>query len=168
MFSSFARPSLDAPADGRQKVCVEASMNRFLGWMGGAAIAAGLFVAPSLARADEDPTKLYDLSVKAPAKVAKGGTGTLTVRITPKGAGELHNDTPLSLAVTPSANVSFEKPKYARTDAKVTAKETSFEVPFTAKEKGAGKIESKVVFFICTSQLCARQERTETVNVAVE
>ena len=143
-------------------------MNRFLGWLGGAAVVSGLLVAPANARADEDPAKLYELSVKAPVKVAKGGTGTLTVRITPKGAGELHNDTPLSVAITPSANVSFEKLKYTRPDAKVSAKETSFEVPFTAKEKGAGKIEAKAVFFICTSQLCARQERTETVNVAVE
>ena len=43
-----------------------------------------------------------------------------------------------------------------------------FELPFTAKEKGPGKVESKVTFFICTEQMCARQVRTETVNLTVE
>jgi len=54
----------------------------------------------------------------------------------------------------PSASVKYPDPR--------------FEVPLAVQGKGAGTVEAKMTFFVCTEQLCLRQQKTLSVPVTVE
>jgi hypothetical protein len=43
-----------------------------------------------------------------------------------------------------------------------------FEVPIAATGTGPGAVEAKLTFFICTADLCLRQQKTLSVPVRVE
>jgi hypothetical protein len=42
-----------------------------------------------------------------------------------------------------------------------------FEVPFKATAAGKGALDAKLTFFICSEKLCARQQKTFSIPVAV-
>jgi hypothetical protein len=128
---------------------------------------AALAFAP-LARAADDPAKLYDLTIEATPKVAKGAAGSVSVRIVAKGGGELHADTPIKLELSGPKNLALAKDKFTRADVKIVGDATTLEAPFTASDKGKGAIDAKLSFFVCTDKMCARQERTASLPVEVK
>jgi uncharacterized protein YfaS (alpha-2-macroglobulin family) len=117
--------------------------------------------------AEEEASKLYDLVAQAPAKLAKGDKGSVSVKITTKGEGTLHSDTPYKLTLTAPKNVALSKDKLTTADMKLAERTASFDVPFTASEAGDGKIEGRLTFFVCTEKLCSRQERSVSMPVSV-
>jgi len=96
--------------------------------------------------AELDPTTLYKLTTEGTtAKVPAGKKGTFVLEIQSlKGAH----------VWKPSASTKYPDPR--------------FEVPLTATGKGAGTVEAKVTFFICTADACLRQQKALSVPVAVE
>ena len=109
----------------------------------------------------------YDLDISATPKVAKGGSGSVTVHITPKGGAEIHKEAPIKLALQAPANVEMSKTQVGRKELKMNGNNASFDVPFTAREAGNGDIEVTLSFYICTDQVCAHQERKASLPVAV-
>jgi hypothetical protein len=144
-------------------------MNRRLGLglLTGSVLALAALAGP--ARAEEpDPKSLYDVTFTATPKLAKGKQGTLVVKITPKGEGELHGDTPLSLSLEAPAHVTLPKARLGRADAKVTAAGTSFETSFSAQAPASGKISGTVSFIVCTKVNCFPQKVSGGASVAIE
>jgi hypothetical protein len=134
-------------------------------WAAGAILAA--MTTAKGARAEEDVAKMYDLGVQATATVAKGGSGTVTVRIAPKAGAEFHKEAPLKVQLEAPKNIALSKDKLTRDDVKMDGAAATLEVPFTANDAGKGTIEAKLSFMICTDKVCARQERTASLPVAV-
>jgi hypothetical protein len=134
-----------------------------------------LLAAPFAARAAEvDPATLYTLSTEGTsASLASGAQGTYVLTIQPKEGAYLSDETPFKLQLT------GDKVKPAMETLKLTdsvnrkaagQKDVAprFEVPLTAGTAGAGKVDAKVTFFICTEKLCARQVRTVSAPIAVK
>ncbi len=103
-------------------------------------------------------SKLYDLSFSAPKKVARGGHGRLSVKITPKNGGEIHGGAPAKLKLSSTTQLKLAKETLGNADMKLQGGNASFEVPFTAVSRGRAKIDGDLSFFICTAKSCARQE----------
>ncbi len=120
------------------------------------------------AGAEEDTSKLYDLGIQATATVAKGSAGSVSVRIAPKPGAEIHKEAPIKLQLEAPKNVALAKDKLSRADVKMDGGAATFEVPFTANDAGKGTIEAKLSFYICTEKMCAHQERTASLPVAVQ
>jgi hypothetical protein len=124
-------------------------------------------VTPARAESEPDATSWYDFAIKATPSVTKGGKGSVTVQITPKGTAEIHKEAPIKLSLQAPANVELSKTVLGRKEVKMDGNNASFDVPFTANDVGKGDIEATVSFFICTDKICARQERKATLPVAV-
>lgn len=120
------------------------------------------------ARADDDAAKLYDLDMQAPAKVAKGAQGTVTVKITPHKGAEIHKEAPVSLSLAASEQLALSKAKLGRGEMKLDGGNASFAVPFTAVAAGKTSIEATLRFYICTDKTCAQQERKASLPVTVQ
>jgi hypothetical protein len=127
-----------------------------------------VFGVSSVAFADDpDPSTLYDLTVKATPKLKAGSSGSVTVRIAPRKPGEFHPQSPANIALTTSKNITPAKDKLTKKDLKMEGDDATFEVPFSATERGDGNIDLKMSFYICTDKTCALQERTASLAVAV-
>jgi hypothetical protein len=114
-----------------------------------------------------DPASLYELSASmSPAKLKVGGKGTLLLEINPRGEAHVSEESPLSVELT-GQNVKPAQEKLTRADA-ASPKSPQFKVPVTAEKVGAGSVEVKATFFICTENLCARQKKQLSVPVTVE
>jgi hypothetical protein len=137
--------------------------------LGGALLGLAALAGP--ARADDagsEGAKLYDLSIEAPAKVAKGAQGKVTVHINPKGGAEIHKEAPISLALVASDGLTLAKSKFGRGEVKMAGNDASFEIPFTAAAPGKSSIEATLRFYICTDKTCAQQERKASLPVTVQ
>lgn len=133
-------------------------------------VAAGLVLSSAPAFAadpSDDAAKLYDVSFEAPPKVKAGTENKLVVKITPKGAAEIHKEAPVSLKTT-GKNLTPSKEKVGRDALVMEGHNASFTVPFTAQAAGAGQLDADLSFYICTNQVCARQQKKATLPVAVE
>lgn len=138
-------------------------------------VLGGLLVAvcsvPSLAEAagpKQDPSRLYDISFSATPKVKPGGQGTVEVRITPKHGAEVHSEAPVRLVLEAPTSLELQKTKLGRPDLKMQGTEATFEVPFSTSAAGPAEIDAQLSFFICTDQICARQQRSAKLPVSVE
>ena len=117
--------------------------------------------------AEPDAASLYELSAAGtPARVKAGGKGTFTLEIRPRGEAHVSEEAPLKVELT-GKNVKLARDKLVRADA-VSPRSPRFEVPFTGESAGAGSVEVKATFFICTENLCARQQKVLSVPVAVD
>lgn len=123
---------------------------------------------------DADPETLYELSTEGtPAKVKTGEQAKFVLSISAKPGAHISDEAPLKIELT-GTNVKLSKTKLVREDSVTKKKEgelfTSprFEVPFTAAAAGAGKVDVKATFFICTDKICARQQKTVSVNLTAE
>jgi hypothetical protein len=136
---------------------------------------AALLLASFALAAEVDPTTLYKLSTEGTtAKVAPGKKGTLVLEIQSLKGAHVSDEAPLRIQLSGTGGVTPEKTQLVYGDsvrkASAAAKypDPRFEVPFAAQGKGPGSVEAKMTFFVCTEQLCLRQQKTLSVPVTVE
>jgi hypothetical protein len=125
--------------------------------------------------AELDPTTLYKLTTEGTtAKVPAGKKGTFVLEIQSLKGAHVSDEAPLKIQLSGTGQVTPEKTQlvYADSVRKPSAStkypDPRFEVPLTATGKGAGTVEAKVTFFICTADACLRQQKALSVPVAVE
>ncbi|WP_163865522.1 hypothetical protein [Myxococcus eversor] len=137
-----------------------------------ALLVACVWSAP--ASADEvDPASLYDVSTDGSStQVKTGEKGMFVLSVKTKPGAHVSEEAPLKLEVK-GTQVAVSKEKLGREDSvakKAAGQEFAdprFEVPFSATAAGKGTVDAKLVFFICTEKICARQQKTFSVPVEV-
>jgi hypothetical protein len=123
--------------------------------------------------ADPDPASLYVLTTEGSTTALKAGQpGTFVLAIHTVSGAHISEDAPLKLALSGSGGIQPEKALLSRSDAKAIPKpggatDPRFEVPLFASAKGQGVVEAKLTFFVCTETLCARQQKTLSLQVTV-
>ncbi|HZX41680.1 MAG TPA: hypothetical protein VFE93_07560 [Myxococcaceae bacterium] len=134
---------------------------------------SGLLVASLALAAEVDPTTLYKVSTEGTtAKVAPGKKGTLVLEIQSLKGAHVSDEAPLRIQLSGTGGVTPEKTQLVYGDSVrkpspgVKYPDPRFEVPLAAQ--GPGSVEAKMTFFVCTEQLCLRQQKTLSVPVAVE
>lgn len=134
------------------------------------ALAAALAAAPAVAGdPGAEAARSYKLEVTAaPAALAVGGEGTLSVVITPVEKTHVHPQAPLKVTLAATGGLSLAKAALGRGDlADPKAEAPRLAAPFKATAAGAQEITAKVDFFICSDQWCVKQVREVKVPVAV-
>ena len=132
-----------------------------------------LFAVAARAAEDVDPSTLYSISTEGTSTHVKpGDKGRFVLAIKTKNGSHVSDEAPLKLELS-GKYVVLAKTKLVHADSvapKVAGKEFAdprFEVPFTAAVDGKGSVDAKLTFFVCTEQLCSRQQRTLSVAVQV-
>lgn len=136
---------------------------------------SSLLVASLALAAEVDPTTLYKITTDGTtAKVAPGKKGTLVLEIQSLKGAHVSDEAPLRIQLSGTGAVTPEKAQLVYGDsvrkpsASVKYPDPRFEVPLAAQGKGPGTVEAKMTFFVCTEQLCLRQQKTLSVPVTVE
>ncbi|MCE9673943.1 hypothetical protein LY474_39725 [Myxococcus stipitatus] len=130
------------------------------------------WAAPALAN-EVDPASLYEVSTEGSSAQFKAGEkGVFVVSVKTKSGAHVSDEAPLKLEVKGS-HVAVAKEKLGREDSvskKAAGQEfvdPRFEIPLTAATAGKGTVDAKLVFFICTEKICARQQKNLSVPVEV-
>ena len=138
-------------------------------------LASSLLVASLALAAEVDPTTLYRVTTDGTsAKVPAGKKGTLVLEIQSLKGAHVSDEAPLRIQLSGTGTVSPDKTQLVYGDsvrkpsASVKYPDPRFEVPLAVQGKGAGTVEAKMTFFVCTEQLCLRQQKTLSVPVTVE
>ncbi|NVJ00469.1 hypothetical protein HV824_20430 [Myxococcus sp. AM009] len=138
-----------------------------------AALLAAVTCSVPVLAADVDPTSLYEVSTEGTSTQVKAGEkGTFVLAIKTKAGAHVSDEAPLKLEVKGS-QVTPAKEKLVLADSVAKKAEGQdfadprFEVPFTTAAAGKGTVDAKLVFFICTEKLCARQQKTFSLPVEV-
>lgn len=137
-----------------------------------AMLAALAWTAPALAE-DVDPSSLYEVTTEGTSTQVKAGEkGMFVLAIKTKPGAHVSEEAPLKLEVK-GTQLAPGKEKLGREDSvakKVAGQEfvdPRFEVPFTTSAAGKGTVDAKLLFFICTEKICARQQKTVSLPVEV-
>jgi hypothetical protein len=138
-------------------------------------LGSSLLVASLALAAEVDPTTLYKITTDGTsAKVPAGKKGTLVLEIQSLKGAHVSDEAPLRIQLSGTGSVSPEKTQLVYGDsvrkpsASVKYPDPRFEVPLAVQGKGPGTVEAKMVFFVCTEQLCLRQQKTLSVPVTAE
>ncbi|ATB47401.1 hypothetical protein MYMAC_003010 [Corallococcus macrosporus DSM 14697] len=137
-----------------------------------ALLAAVTCSAPAVA-ADVDPASLYEVTTEGTSTQVKAGEkGTFVLAIKSKAGAHVSDEAPLKLELkgsqlTPAKEKLVLADSVARKAEGQAFADPRFEVPFTAAAAGKGSLDAKLVFFICTEKLCARQQKTFSLPVEV-
>jgi len=136
---------------------------------------AAVLTASAALGAEVDPTTLYRVTTEGTtATVAPGKKGTLVLEIQSLKGAHVSDEAPLRIQLSGTGAVSPEKTQLVYGDsirkpsASLKYPDPRFEVPLAAQGKGAGTVEAKMTFFVCTEQLCLRQQKALSVPVTVE
>ncbi|PTL78359.1 hypothetical protein [Vitiosangium sp. GDMCC 1.1324] len=138
-----------------------------------AAAVVALVCTQVYAEGQVDPTTLYEVSTEGTStKVKAGEQGVFVLSIKSKQGAHVSDEAPLKLElkgtqVTPTQEKLALKDSVAKKAAGQQFADPRFEVPFKAAAAGKGTLEAKLTFFICTEQLCARQQKTFSIPVEV-
>jgi hypothetical protein len=117
----------------------------------------------------DNPKSLYRVETKAPARVKAGERGTLTLAVQPREGAKVKPETPFKTKLSATAPVELAKTELGYQDhARVEGNGPVFEVPFDAKDAGAGNIEADMTFFVCTDEACVRTTEQLQVPVTVQ
>ncbi len=123
---------------------------------------------------DVDPASLYELSTQGTTdKVKAGDKGKVVIEIRAKEGAHVSDQAPLRIELK-GQHVKPEKEKLVFKDNLAPKGQNDhytqarFEVPFAAPSAGKGQIDAKVVFFICTEKICARQQKQLSMPVEVQ
>jgi cytochrome c biogenesis DsbD-like protein len=129
---------------------------------------------------DPDVTKLYQVTTDgSTARVAAGQKGKLVLSIKLVKEAHVSDEAPLKITLTGAGGAAPEKATltYADQISKKAAGEkyanpVVFEVPFTvdaSAKAGAGDaaVKAKMTFFVCTEQICSRQQKEVSLPVQV-
>lgn len=126
------------------------------------------------AEGQPDPSTLYELSTEGSSTQVKAGEqGTFVLSIKTKSGSHVSDEAPLKLELkgtqlTPAQEKLAMKDSVAKKPAGQAFADPRFEVPFKATSAGQGTVEARLTFFICSEQLCARQQKTLSVPVQVQ
>lgn len=131
-------------------------------------------VGTAFAEDGPDVSKMYSVSAQAnPSSVSAGGKGTLVISFKTDPDAHISDEAPLKIQLA-GKNVAVEKQTlhYQDSVAKKTAEKAypdpRFEVPFTAQAKGDGAVDAKMTFFVCSKEICSRQQKTVSIPVTVK
>ncbi|MCY1077159.1 hypothetical protein [Archangium lansingense] len=120
-----------------------------------------------------DPTTLYEVSTEGTStKVKAGEQGVFVLSIKSKQGAHVSDEAPLKLELkgtqlTPAQEKLALKDSVAKKAQGQQFVDPRFEVPFKATAAGKGTLDAKLTFFICTENLCARQQKTFSLPVEV-
>ena len=138
-----------------------------------AAAVAALACTQVRAEGKVDPTTLYEVSTEGTStKVKAGEQGLFVLSIKSKAGAHVSNEAPLKLELkgthlAPAQEKLALKDSVAKKAAGQQYADPRFEVPFKASAAGKGTLDAKLTFFICTENLCARQQKTFSLPVEV-
>lgn len=110
----------------------------------------------------------YTLTVDAPAALAKGGSGTVRVKVLPKKGWKMNKEFPTKLKVAAPEGVTVSKAKQTVKDAeRFEDKGATFAVQFTADSAGKKSFTADFKFAVCTDATCdpKRQKLAWVVDV---
>ena len=134
-----------------------------------------VLVASLALAAEVDPTTLYKVTTEGTtSKVAPGKKGTLILEIQSLKGAHVSDEAPLRIQLSGTGAVTPEKTQLVYGDSmrkpsgSMKYPDPRFEVPLATQGKGPGTVEAKMTFFVCTEQLCLRQQKTLSVPVTVE
>lgn len=138
------------------------------------ALLSSLLCGVALAQPPADPASLYELVAEPAAESARSGEPVkLRIAIRSKQGAYVSNEAPLRIDLS-AQNATPAKERLTRADAIAAGAPTgqkpadpSWEAAYTAGDPGTATLEAKIAFFICTENLCARQQRTVSVPVQV-
>lgn len=141
-------------------------MRHFLG------LTVAVLVTACTAQAEADVSGKYEVTTEGTtAKVKAGEKGTVVIAINAKPGAYVSEEAPLKIELS-SAAAKLDKQKLTLADSVTKKAEGSkdhpnprFEVGFTTAAKAT--IEAKMVFFICTEKVCARQTKQLSLPVDV-
>jgi hypothetical protein len=126
-----------------------------------------------LAAEQVDPSTLYVVSTEGTStRVKAGETGLFVLSIQSKSGAHVSDEAPLKLELK-GKQLTPAREKLALSDSVAKKQEGQafvdprFEVPFQAPTAGKGTLEAKLTFFICTEQICARQQKSFSIPVEV-
>lgn len=138
---------------------------------------AALLVASLSAAAlagEVDVGALYEVSTEGTTTSLKAGeSGKVVIGIKMRGGAHVSDEAPLKLELS-SKQSTLAKQKLTLADS-VTKKKPGdaehpdprFEVDFTPTTQGETSVEAKLIFFVCTEKLCARQTKQLSLPVQV-
>jgi hypothetical protein len=138
-------------------------------------VVPSVLVASLAFAAEVDPTTLYKVTTEGTtSKVPAGKKGTLILEIQSLKGAHVSDEAPLRIQLSGTGAVTPEKTQLVYGDSVRKPSGTTkypdprFEVPLAAQGTGPGTVEAKMTFFVCTEQLCLRQQKTLSVPVTVE
>lgn len=110
-----------------------------------------------------------DLELNAPAKLKNGKSAELSLRIKAHEGWKLSLEAPLSIKLTAPDNLKLKKAKLGAADASGDKKGTDVRFPttVTAAAKGKGTVQAKIVYFMCTEEVCKRFTAKKEVALQV-
>lgn len=139
-----------------------------------ASLAVLSLIASQAIAGEPDMNQLYSVTAEVqPAQLAAGAKGTLVIAFKTAASAHISDEAPLKIALS-GKNVAVDKAvlRYQDSVAKKTAAKAypdpRFEIPFTAQGKGLAEVDAKMTFFVCSADLCSRQQKNVTVPVTVK
>jgi hypothetical protein len=132
-----------------------------------------LLLFSTLARAEVDVASLYEVSTDGTTASFKAGQkGKLVIEIKTKEGSHISDEAPLSIELK-GKDVAPEKAKLSLKDSVGQKKgdqkyaDPRFEVALAGAAPAKGQVDAKLVFFVCTDKLCARQQKNLVLPVEV-
>jgi hypothetical protein len=121
-----------------------------------------------------DVAALYEVSTEGTTRTLKAGeSGKFVIDIKMKGGAHVSDEAPLKIELS-SKQSTLAKQKLTLADSlnkrkagEVAYPDPRFEVEFTPATQGETSVEAKLIFFVCTEKLCARQTKQLSVPVQV-
>lgn len=148
-------------------------MSRSNRWVRAGALTLAVLSGGVALAKDADPSSLYEVTTKGSTERLKSGeAGTFVLQITAKEGAHVSDEAPLRLELHGN-NVNVERTKLTLSDSVAKKAEGQkyrnprFEVPVRAQKPGKASVDGKLIFFICTETLCARQQKTLSVPIEV-
>lgn len=121
----------------------------------------------SCARAGGKTDGLFTVESKSPGKVASGEKATAEIQIKVKPEAHISDEAPFKAKVS-GRNVTPAKDKLGKSDAVYKDGGATVALPFTATDKGAGSVEADLSFYMCSKEICEKQERKVSIPVTVQ
>jgi len=125
--------------------------------------------------AEVDPASLYTVSTNGTTpRLHRGQKGLFVLEIQSLKGAHVSDEAPLKLTLTGTGAVAPERTALTYGDSTrkkseaVKYPDPRFEVPLAATAVGTGSVEAKLTFFVCTADLCLRQQKTYSVPVTVD
>src|SRR5437773_11231859 len=102
----------------------------------------------------------YVLKVEAP--VAKTGQRAVAhIKITPGAGYHMNKEYPTSVALSPPAGVTVDKPKLTAKDAaRFEEQQAQFDVAYTAAKPGKQLVTAELKFAVCSASSCDPKKST--------
>lgn len=121
-----------------------------------------------------DPGSLYEVTTAGSTTSLKAGeSGKVVISIKLKDGAHVSDEAPLKLELSSKqSKLAKEKLTLAdslnkKADGATEYPDPRFEVGFTPTTQGETSVEAKLIFFVCTEKLCARQTKQLSLPVQV-